>query len=117
MNSAALIETLDDVETMAPQVNLLSWHDQLARVSRLSRRELQVFLLLGAGMSNRQMSQRLSVTERTVKAHVAQIMSKLKVESRLQAGLASFSFQVLWGRRRHHADRVSRRSGAGGPVP
>ncbi|MCC3772001.1 response regulator transcription factor [Streptomyces sp. UNOC14_S4] len=70
------------------------WSEQLRRVDLLTERESQVFLLLGAGHSNRSISTRLRVTEGTVKAHVAQILGKLCVESRLQAGLVSFAHQL-----------------------
>lgn len=71
------------------------WQQVLLRVSSLSGRELQVFRLLAAGRSNREISASLRVTERTTKAHVAQILAKLDVESRLQAGLIAFAWQVL----------------------
>ncbi|MFF4399819.1 response regulator transcription factor [Streptomyces sp. NPDC001480] len=65
------------------------WQAELARVGELSGRETQVFELLGAGMSNRAIAVALHVTERTVKAHVASILAKLEVESRLQIGLVA----------------------------
>jgi DNA-binding NarL/FixJ family response regulator len=68
----------------------------LRRVELLSAREMQTFLLLGAGASNRTIAGRLTVTERTVKAHVAQVMGKLVVESRLQAGLVSLVYQLTY---------------------
>jgi DNA-binding CsgD family transcriptional regulator len=71
------------------------WQRVLHRVSLLSGRELQVFRLLAVGRSNREISASLRVTERTTKAHVAQILAKLAVESRLQAGLVAFAWQVL----------------------
>lgn len=71
------------------------WQQVLHRVPLLSGRELQVFRLLAAGRSNREISASLRVTERTTKAHVAQILAKLDVESRLQAGLVAFAWQVL----------------------
>jgi DNA-binding CsgD family transcriptional regulator len=71
------------------------WQRVLHRVSLLSGRELQVFLLLAMGRSNREISVSLRVTERTTKAHVAQILAKLDVESRLQAGLVAFAWQVI----------------------
>lgn len=71
------------------------WQQVLHRVSLLSGRELQVFRLLAMGRSNREISVSLRVTERTTKAHVAQILAKLDVESRLQAGLVAFAWQVL----------------------
>ncbi|GAA0491269.1 response regulator transcription factor [Streptomyces olivaceiscleroticus] len=72
-----------------------AWAAELDRVHLLSEREEQVFILLGDGHSNRSISARLRVTERTVKAHVAQILEKLRVESRLQAGLVSYAHQIL----------------------
>ncbi|OLF12505.1 hypothetical protein BU204_28780 [Actinophytocola xanthii] len=71
------------------------WRQVLHRVPLLSGRELQVFQLLGAGRANREISALLRVTERTTKAHVARILAKLNVESRLQAGLVAFAWQVL----------------------
>jgi DNA-binding CsgD family transcriptional regulator len=73
----------------------IAWATLLDRVTLLSAREMEVLLLLGTGASNRTIAGRLAVAERTVKAHVAQVMAKLAVESRLQAGLVSLVFQLL----------------------
>lgn len=73
-----------------------AWPTLLDRVTLLSARETEVFLLLGVGASNRTIAMRLTVAERTVKAHVAQVMAKLVVESRLQAGLVSQAFQMTY---------------------
>lgn len=70
------------------------WQEEVGRVCLLSSRETEVFVLLGRGRSNRAISTELDITERTVKAHVAHIMAKLRVESRLQAGLASYAYQL-----------------------
>jgi len=72
------------------------WRSELARVGELSDREMQVFALLGAGLSNRAISLRLHVTERTAKAHVAGILAKLEVESRLQGGLVAQAHQLMY---------------------
>lgn len=58
----------------------------LDRVERLSRREREILGLLGDGMSNRGIARRLGISERTVKFHVSNVLIKLRVESRLQAG-------------------------------
>ncbi|MGI5170236.1 helix-turn-helix domain-containing protein [Spirillospora sp. CA-253888] len=76
-------------------LDLRSWGAELQRVGRLSEREREVFALLGNGDSNRRIAARLGVAERTVKAHVAQIMTKIQVESRLQAGIVAFAFALL----------------------
>ncbi|MER5539957.1 helix-turn-helix transcriptional regulator [Streptomyces mirabilis] len=70
------------------------WHEELAKVALLSDREFQVFRLLGVGSSNRGIARHLRITERTAKAHMSQIMAKLGVESRLQAGLVSYTYQL-----------------------
>ncbi|MGW3473751.1 response regulator transcription factor [Saccharopolyspora sp. NPDC000995] len=70
------------------------WYGELKRAALLSPREIQVFIQLGNGNSNRAISLNLQITERTVKAHVARIMAKLGVESRLQAGLVSYAYQL-----------------------
>ncbi|MEU6862208.1 helix-turn-helix transcriptional regulator [Streptomyces sp. NPDC046876] len=72
-----------------------AWDAVLARVPRLSERELDVFRLLAKGASNRTIALRLAITERTAKAHVAQILAKLDVESRLQAGIVGFAWGTL----------------------
>ena len=56
---------------------------------RLSARERTVFQFLGAGYDNRSIARELGVSERTVKRHVTVILTKLSLESRLQAGLAA----------------------------
>ncbi|MFC8721628.1 response regulator transcription factor [Kitasatospora sp. NPDC057198] len=56
-------------------------------ISSLSQRELDTLRLIGAGMDNRTAAKQLSVSERTVKAHVTAIFEKLQINSRLQAGL------------------------------
>lgn len=55
----------------------------------LSARERTVFQFLGAGYDNRSIARELGVSERTVKRHVTVILAKLRLESRLQAGLAA----------------------------
>lgn len=68
------------------------WAPALKRVGRLTPRERETFLLLAEGLSNESMAQRLHVTERTVRAHVAAVLDKLELNSRLAACLASYAF-------------------------
>src|SRR5213593_3798896 len=51
----------------------------------LTPREWEVLELLRSGASNAQIAERLSITERTVKFHVSEILSKLGVGSREEA--------------------------------
>ncbi|MFL6112893.1 MAG: response regulator transcription factor [Catenulispora sp.] len=58
----------------------------------LSRREREVFVLLASGPSNADLAARLHLTERTVKAHVSNILRKQGL-SRLQACLFALAYQ------------------------
>jgi DNA-binding NarL/FixJ family response regulator len=51
----------------------------------LTEREKEVLGLLAQGFANKEIAQRLSVTERTVKFHVSAILSKLGVSNRTEA--------------------------------
>lgn len=51
----------------------------------LTERELEVLRLLAAGMSNREITEKLIVTIHTVKWHTKNLYSKLKVRNRTQA--------------------------------
>jgi DNA-binding NarL/FixJ family response regulator len=55
------------------------------RTGLLSARERGVVRLVAAGLSNRQIAQTLSISERTVKFHVTAIFNKLGADNRAQA--------------------------------
>jgi len=52
----------------------------------LSAREQEVAALLAQGLTNRQIAERLVVTERTLAAHIEHILDKLGFASRHQVG-------------------------------
>lgn len=51
----------------------------------LTAREVEVLRLVTAGLANREIAARLSISERTVKFHVSAILSKLGASNRTQA--------------------------------
>lgn len=56
-------------------------------VEPLSERELEILSVLAEGASNREIAQKLYITEGTVKNHVTNILGKLGVRDRTQAAL------------------------------
>jgi DNA-binding NarL/FixJ family response regulator len=57
----------------------------VGRTGLLSARERGVLRLVAAGLSNRQIAEALSISERTVKFHVTAIFNKLGADNRAQA--------------------------------
>ncbi|MBS9375223.1 Transcriptional regulatory protein DegU [Rhodococcus sp. B50] len=56
-------------------------------VDALTAREQEGFACLGEGLSNRQIATRLVIGENTAKTHVARVLHKLGVQSRIQAAI------------------------------
>jgi NarL family two-component system response regulator LiaR len=52
---------------------------------RITRRELEVLELMAQGMSNREIAERLFVSENTVKTHSSRVFDKLGAKRRTQA--------------------------------
>ncbi len=51
---------------------------------RMTRREHEVIDLIGEGLSNKEIAQRLNIATHTVKSHVRNVMEKLTLHTRLQ---------------------------------
>jgi len=54
---------------------------------QLSPREAEVVKLIAEGLANREISARLSLSEKTVKNYVNRIFSKLNITARTQAAV------------------------------
>lgn len=55
--------------------------------AELTRRELEVLELVGSGLRNRQIAERLYLSEKTVKNHITSILAKLHLNGRTEAAL------------------------------
>ena len=63
--------------------------------SELSSREREILGLIVRGMSNRQIGDKLGITEATVKWHVNLILSRLNVADRTQAAIAALNRGIV----------------------
>ena len=66
---------------------LVSARREPSPVAALSEREREVLSLVAAGMANKQIAQRLGISEKTVKAHLTRVFREIGVFDRTQAAL------------------------------
>ena len=57
------------------------------KIDSLTKREFEVLKLLAVGMYNKEIAEKLNISERTVKNHVSNIFKKLEVTDRTQAAV------------------------------
>jgi DNA-binding NarL/FixJ family response regulator len=58
--------------------------DRVLEDVRMTKREREVIELIGEGLSNKEIAQRLNIAAHTVKSHVRNVMEKLALHTRLQ---------------------------------
>jgi DNA-binding NarL/FixJ family response regulator len=67
----------------------------------LTPREREILALVGEGLTNRQIGQRLHLAEKTVKNHISRLLAKLGVERRVQAAVIATQAQDRQRQRGH----------------
>jgi DNA-binding NarL/FixJ family response regulator len=81
----ALIASSQKSQSDLPEKNVNEKYDELEK--KLSTREIEVAKLIAQGDSNKLIARKLNIAERTVKAHVSAIFTKLDVKDRLKLAL------------------------------
>ncbi|WP_262297608.1 response regulator [Microvirga sesbaniae] len=95
INAPDLINAVKTVKAdgsfIAPNLALRLLSNRIQAEARpfatLSESEERTLRLMSAGLTNREISERLAVTEKTVKFHVGNILRKLNVRNRVEAAL------------------------------
>lgn len=73
-----------DFNRVIQQVNLTPFFDAFREKYRLSRRETQILKMIGDGMLNRDIAEKLSLSVQTIETHRKNIHLKLQVRSRME---------------------------------
>jgi len=82
----SLMGSVLDEMTQAPEAD-----PQKAKIDSLTDREREVIALIAEGLKNKQIGQRLFISETTVTHHLSSIFSKLEVSDRLELVIYAFS--------------------------
>ena len=80
---------------MASLINDISGRDdktarEAAKIATLSHREREIANVLCEGLSNKQIAERLFISEATVRNHLTSILSKLELSDRFELAIYSF---------------------------
>ena len=73
----------------------LSGKQEPALVDPLSERELEILTLTGKGLTNKAIGVQLSISDRTVQNHLANIFDKLQAQSRTEAVMRAVSLGLI----------------------
>lgn len=65
-----------------------------AKKDLLTKREYEVLILIAEGLNNREIAQKLFISEKTVKNHVSNIFKKIEVTDRIQAAIFAFKNNI-----------------------
>jgi len=85
--SALTLNSKTFLTNITPPTTTSNYITSSAYTEQLTEREREILTLIVQGASNRQVAERLYVTEGTVKNHMSNILSKLGVRDRTQAVL------------------------------
>jgi DNA-binding NarL/FixJ family response regulator len=66
-------------------------------LQELTEREREILTLIGTGLTNREIGERIFLSEKTIKHYVTNILQKLQVRSRVEAALFASRHSRLTG--------------------
>ena len=75
--------------SLIPSLNarLIKRDTDKEKIDSLTKRELEVLVLIANGMFNKEIAMKLNISERTVKNHISNIFKKIEVVDRTQAAV------------------------------
>ena len=88
-------ETYVDPRVAGGWLRRRSMANRRTDLNELSVRETEVIRLIAEGLSNKEISARLNLSEKTIKNHISRIFSKLNIYARTQAAVHAIKLGLL----------------------
>lgn len=70
------------------------YNDGIEKIKSLTKREYEVLALVSDGLNNKDIANKLYISEKTVKNHVSNIFKKLELNDRVQATIFSYKNNI-----------------------
>ena len=67
----------------------------IEQINSLTNREYEVLMLIAEGLNNKDIAERLYISEKTVKNHVSNIFKKLELNDRVQAAIFAYKYNII----------------------
>jgi DNA-binding NarL/FixJ family response regulator len=71
------------------------------RLDSVTEREREVLALIGTGLSNAQIAERLHISPATARTHIGHLLTKLQARDRAQLVIAAYEAGLITPRLRH----------------
>ncbi|MFY9285939.1 MAG: response regulator transcription factor [Tissierellaceae bacterium] len=71
------------------------YSEDIKKMELLSRREFEILTLVARGNTNKEIGNKLFISEKTVKNHMTQIFKKIEVEDRVQAVIFAYKNSII----------------------
>jgi DNA-binding NarL/FixJ family response regulator len=84
---------LDAGSTAALMAKLRSGDQEVDPLAELTNQEREVFALIGEGMTNRQIAEKMFLAEKTIKNYVSRVLAKLDLQRRTQVAVMATRLQ------------------------
>jgi DNA-binding NarL/FixJ family response regulator len=84
---------LDAGSTAALMAKLRSGDQEADPLAELTSQEREVFALIGEGMTNRQIAEKMFLAEKTIKNYVSRVLAKLDLQRRTQVAVMATRLQ------------------------
>ncbi len=69
-------------------------NDSIVKINSLTKREYEVLILIAEGLNNKDIAEKLYISEKTVKNHVSNIFKKLDLNDRVQAAIFAYKNNI-----------------------